>query len=79
MKKNNQIVRLVVMAIVMINSLFVMNGHNLIPFTDEEISMGISSAALVVSEIVNHYKNNDYSEEAKEGTEYMNELKSKIK
>lgn len=47
--------------------------------TEEEISKGISSAALVVSEIINHYKNNDYSDEAKQGTEYMNELKNKTK
>lgn len=79
MIKYNQLVRVIVMFIVMINSILLMNGIDILPYTDEQINVAISSVALVVSEIINHYKNNDYSDEAKEGTEYMHELKEEKK
>ena len=77
MNKQGQIIRVVVMFVVMINSIFLINDVNFLPYTDDQIAAGISSVALVVSEIWNHYKNNDYSHEAEAGTEYMKELKRK--
>lgn len=79
MKNNSHIVRVVVMAVVMINSLFLMNGISLLPFTNEEISMAISSVALVISEVWNHYKNNSYTDEAKFADDFIRELKKQKK
>ena len=75
MNKQGQIIRVVVMFVVMINSIFLINDVNFLPYTDDQIAAGISSVALVVSEIWNHYKNNDYSEEAEAGTRKMKHLK----
>lgn len=75
MNKQGQIVRVVVMLVVMINSIFLINDANFLPYTDDQIAAGVSSAALVVSEIWNHYKNNDYSHEAEVGTRKMKQLK----
>ncbi|MBP1967962.1 SPP1 family holin [Virgibacillus natechei] len=75
MKKDNTIVRLIVMLLVGANSIGTMYGYSLIPFTDEEISMGISAVALVVSEVWNHFKNNNYSKEAKETQQVLDRKK----
>ena len=77
MHKHGQIVRIIVMFVVMVNSVLLINDINFLPYTDDQIAAGISSVALVISEIYNHYKNNDYSVEAEEATEYMHELKRK--
>lgn len=77
MNNNNTLVRLIVMIVVMINSAGTMYGYNLIPFTEDEISMGISAVALVISEIWNHYKNNNYSQHAKEAQDKLDEMKGK--
>ena len=75
MHKHGQIVRIIVMFVVMVNSILLINDINFLPYTDDQIAAGISSVALVVSEIWNHYKNNDYTEEAEVATEYMRQLK----
>lgn len=77
MKKDNTLVRLIVMILVGVNSIATMYGYNLIPFTDEEINLGISAVALVASEIWNHYKNNNYSPAAKSAQRQINKAKSK--
>ena len=68
-------VRLIAMVVVAINSIAVMFGYDIVPFSDDQITMGISAAALVISETWNHYKNNSYSLEAKKADAYMNRLK----
>lgn len=75
MNKQGQIVRVVVMLVVMINSIFLINDVNFLPYTDDQIASGVSSVALVVSEIYNHYKNNDYTPEAEAGTRKMKQFK----
>lgn len=77
MVKYSQLVRVIVMFIVMINSILLMNGIDILPYTDEQINIAISSVALVFSEIWNHYKNNNYSEESIIADEYMHELKKR--
>jgi len=54
------------MIIVMANSISMILGFQLIPFTEEEIATGVSVVALVASEIWNHWKNNNYTKKAKE-------------
>ncbi|WP_226035582.1 phage holin [Aquibacillus saliphilus] len=75
MKNNNTMVRLIVMVLVGVNSISTMYGYNLIPYTDEEINVGISAIALVVSELWNHYKNNNYSPEAKKAQAELDKAK----
>lgn len=75
MKKDNTLVRLIIMILVGANSIGTMYGYSLIPFTEEEISMAISAVALVASELWNHYKNNNYSPAAKLTQEQLDQLK----
>lgn len=74
---NNTLVRLIVMILVGVNSIAMLYGYQLIPFTDEEIATGISVVALVISEIWNHYKNNNYTPEAKKVQGKLDEMKGK--
>jgi hypothetical protein len=52
-----------------------MYEYNLILFTEDQISMGISAVALVVSEVWNHWKNNNYTPESKLAQEQLDEMK----
>lgn len=72
---NNTLVRLIVMIIVSINTICMLYGINLIPFSENEINAGISAVALVVSALWNHFKNNNYTDESKEAQELLNETK----
>jgi SPP1 family holin len=74
-KIDNKTVRLIVMLLVGVNTIATMYGYNLIPFTDEEISLGISAVAVVVSEVWNHFKNNNYTKNAKRAQVYLDTIK----
>lgn len=76
-KINNKWVRLITMIIVAVNSSAMIFGYQLIPYSNEEIVAGISVVALIASEIWNHWKNNSYTDEAKEADIYMEELKER--
>lgn len=74
---NNTTTRLIIMILVGINSIAMLYDIQLIPFTSEEIATGISAVALVVSELWNHYKNNNYTKASKEAQEFLNSRKGK--
>lgn len=78
-KLNNKWVRLLILIIVLINSIGWIMGVQLIPYTDEQIAKGISSAALIASEIWNHWKNNSYTNEAKRADAYLKSCKEQKK
>lgn len=74
-KIDNKWVRLTVMVIVGINTIAVMLGYNLLPFSNEQIITGLSVAALIVSEVWNHWKNNSWSDKAKQADNYLESIK----
>src|SRR5690606_6216180 len=78
-KVDNKWVRLIILIVVFINTAGMMLGYQLLPFENEEIATGISIAALAISEIWNHWKNNSYTQPAKEADIYMSELKEQRK
>ena len=78
-KVDNKWVRLVILIVVFINTAGMILGYQLLPFENEEIATGISIVALALSEIWNHWKNNSYTDEAKEADIYMSELKEQRK
>lgn len=78
-KINNKWVRLIVFVIVSVNSSFMIAGYQILPFDDEQIVSGLSIVALVASEVWNHWKNNSYTQEAKEADTYMKSRKLKLK
>jgi len=76
---NNKWVRLVVFIIVAINSGAMIMGYQLLPFNNDEIVAGLSVFAMVISEIWNHWKNNSYTNDAKEADKIMESKKRKRK
>lgn len=78
-KINNKWVRLGVFVIVAINSGFMMAGYDLLPFDNDEIVTGLSIVAMVASELWNHWKNNSYTEPAKESDRILKKAKQNKK
>lgn len=78
-KINNGWVRLAVFIIAGINTGAMMFDVELLPFDNEELVSGLSLTAMVVSELWNHWKNNDWTLEAKHATKYMDAMKAERK
>lgn len=76
---DNKYVRLAVLTVVFINTAGMILGYQLLPFDNEEIVQGLSIAALVLSEIWNHWKNNSYTQPAKEADVFLESRKKKLK
>lgn len=73
------IVRLIVLAIVLINQALVVAGWNPLPFSEEQIYEAVSTVATVVIALWAWWKNNSITKEAQVADEFMNELKAKGK
>ena len=76
---DNKWVRLAVLVVVFINSASVILGKPILPFDNEQIVVGVSIVAMVITEIWNHWKNNSYTNEAREADVYMSKLKERRK
>jgi SPP1 family holin len=70
-KIDNKWVRAVVIIIVGGNAIATMFGYPILPFEDEQIIAGVSSAALIGGEIWNHWKNNNWTPEAERAQKYL--------
>lgn len=75
-KIDNKWIRLFALIIVAVNSGAMMMGIELLPFTKEEIVTGVSLVAMVGVETWNHWKNNSYTEEAKQADNYYEAIKN---
>jgi len=73
------IIRLVVLALLLVNQILVTFGFNPLPFSEDQIYEGVSSAATVVMAIWAWWKNNSTSKEAIRADEYLKELKKRKK
>lgn len=69
------IIRTVVLIVALANQFLVAFGLSPFPFSAQEIEVGLSYTFTVISTIWAWYRNNDITEEAQKGTEYMRELK----
>lgn len=69
-------VRILVLIIVLINQISVsIFGVQVIPFTDEEMYEGISTALTIVVTIWTTWKNNSFTHEAQRADNLMKEIK----
>lgn len=75
----NAIIRLIVLAILLINQALVVFGFNPLPYSQEEIYEAVSSVAVVAMSLYTWWTNNSVTKEAQEADEYLNELKVKKK
>ena len=71
------IVRLVVLAVLLLNQSLVVMGWNPLPFSEDEIYEGVSSVATVIVALWAWWKNNSITKEAQQADEYLKELKEK--
>lgn len=78
-KIDNKWVRLIAWILVAINTGAMILGYELLPFENEEIVNGISLVALYAVEAWNHWKNNSYTQPAKEADVYLDSRKKKLK
>jgi len=76
---NQAIVRLIVLAIVLINQALVVAGWNPLPFSEDQIYEGVSTVATVITALWAWWKNNSVTKEAQEADEVLSELKAKGK
>ncbi len=70
------IVRLIVLAIVLINQALVVAGWNPLPFSEDQIYEGVSIVATVITSLWAWWKNNSITKEAQVADDYMKKLKS---
>lgn len=71
------IIRLVVLAILLINQTLITMGWNPLPWSEDDIYDGVSSVATVIVALWAWWKNNSVTEEAQKADEYLKELKEK--
>lgn len=73
--KSNAIIRLIVLAILIVNQTLITFGFEPLPFSDEQIYEAVSIVALVVGTIWVWWKNNNLTDEALSGQAEIERLK----
>ena len=69
------IIRLVVLAILLINQILITLGWNPFPFSEKQIYEAVSSVATVVMAVWAWWKNNSVTKEAQKADKHLRELK----
>ena len=67
--------RTILIILALINQGLVIAGKETLPFTDEQITQVISFAFTVATALLAWWKNNNFTEAAKEAQEYANAMK----
>lgn len=73
------LLRTIILAITLINSVLIMLGKNPLPFSENEIYQAISAVCTVAASLWAWWKNNSFTNAAIRADEYMNALKSQAK
>lgn len=78
MKKTDvgTITRTILIIIALINQGLVIAGKNPLPFEDDQIAQVISFGFTAVTSLIAWWKNNNFTAEAKEAQQYLNDMKS---
>lgn len=74
--KIGTIVRLIVMILSMVNMLLTVNGKNPLPWSEDEIYIGLSQAAAILTTVWTWWKNNSFTKEAIKADEYLEDLRN---
>lgn len=69
------IIRTALLVLAIINNLLSILGKPVLPITDEQLELIVSTIITVVVSIINWWKNNSYTAEAIEADAYMNRLR----
>ena len=74
--KVETVIRTVVMIISMANMLLTVNGKNPLPWSEDEMYIGLSQAAAILATVWSWWKNNSFTKEAIKADEYLEELRN---
>lgn len=74
--KIGTIVRLIVMILSMVNMLLTVNGKNPLPWSEDEMYIGLSQVAAIITTIWTWWKNNSFTKEAIKADEYLEDLRN---
>ncbi|MBS7390206.1 MAG: phage holin [Oscillospiraceae bacterium] len=74
--KIGTIVRLIVMILSMVNMLLTVNGKNPLPWSEDEMYMGLSQVAAILTTVWTWWKNNSFTKEAIKADEYLEDLRN---
>lgn len=67
------IIRTVILAVALINQLLVSAGYSPLPFENEQIELGLSTAFTVVAAVVAWWKNNNLTRKARQADKLARE------
>lgn len=77
--KNATIIRTVVLALTLLNSILTACGINPLPFSEEEMYEGFSAVATVIASIWAWWENNSFTKNAIAADEVLDSLQAKDK
>ena len=77
--KNATIIRTVVLAVTLLNSILTACGINPLPFSEEQMYEGLSAAATVIASIWAWWENNSFTKNAIAADEVYDELQARDK
>ena len=69
------IIRLVVLLVLLLNNALLLIGKNPLPWSEEEIYLGVSTVATFVVTLWTYWKNNNITKEAQVSQAYLKDLK----
>ena len=73
--KSDTIIRTIITAVALLNSVLVILGKSPIPWSNDELYEGMSAALAVITTLWSWWKNNSFTTAAIKADKYMKELK----
>lgn len=77
--KTDTVIRTIITFVAMLNSILTMMGKNPIPYSSDQLYLGLSSVATVVTTLWAWWKNNSFTTNAIEADSYLAKLKESTK
>ena len=75
--KKETIIRTIITALTMTNAILVMLEKNPLPWSEDEVYVGLSAVSAVASTVWSWWKNNSFTTPALLADEYLKEIKRK--
>lgn len=77
--KSDTVIRTVITAIALLNSVLVILGKSPLPWNDDELYEGVSAVLAIITTLWSWWKNNSFTAVAIKADEYMKGLKEEWK
>ncbi len=76
--KKETLIRTIITAITLINSLLIMGDKNPLPWSEEDMYVGLSTLAALLTTIWSWWKNNSFTKAAIQADEFKAKLKEEL-